>query len=193
MKNNNLKIFLPISVCLLGFLGGCSYTDNYDDLSIWMKNEEKGMRGKIQPLPDVKKYQNISFTADKQNPFVMKLPLSMQELLKNKFAPDMKRRKEPLEDFSLDMLKMVGIVKKDGKTSALIKDRDGIIHYVSVGNYMGMNFGKIISLTENQIVLDERIREGDEWKSVNSTILLNVSSKEKRSMEKQNINYLDKS
>lgn len=166
-----------LSIVVLGSLAGCSSSDNYEDLSSWMKQEEKKMVGKIQPLPDVKTYVHTPFAIGIETPFEMQVPLSLQQMMKNRYAPDINRKKEPLEDFPIDNLKMVGSVKKDGKTFGLIKDRDGIIHYVTVGSHLGLNFGEIISLTDNEIVIDERMRDGDEWKIVKTNIQLTLNQK----------------
>ena len=168
-----------ISIAIMGALAGCSSSDNYEDLSSWMKQEEKKMVGKIQPLPDVKTYVHIPFATTNETPFEMRLPLSLQQMMKNRFAPDINRKKEPLEDYSIDNLKMVGSIKKEGKLYGLIRDRDGIIHYISLGSHMGLNFGEVIQLTDSEIVLDERVRDGDEWKLIKTNIPLTVSQKAK--------------
>lgn len=151
-----------LSIVILGALVGCSSEKSHVDLSNWINEQNKLAKGKIQLLPETKTYTKVVFDA-KENPFEMKKPLSLEEMMKNKFAPDLTRQKEALEEFSLDNLKMVGSVKQNGKLSALLKDRGNIIHYASVGNHMGLNFGEIVSLSESEIILEERIKDGDEW------------------------------
>lgn len=150
------------SMMILGALAGCSSERNHTDLSEWINQQNKVSKGKIQPLPDAKTYTKVNFDA-KENPFEMKKPLSLEEMMKNKFAPDLTRQKEALEEFSLDNVKMVGSIKQNGKLFALIKDRGNIIHYATVGNHMGLNFGEVVSVSESEIILEERIKDGDEW------------------------------
>ncbi|MBV8062889.1 MAG: pilus assembly protein PilP, partial [Nevskia sp.] len=42
----------------------------------------------------------------------------------------------------------------------MIKAPDGVIHRVSVGNYMGQNFGKITKISESEVDLDEIVPDG---------------------------------
>lgn len=154
------KILLSLAV--LGALVGCSSGNNNSDISAWMDKQNGESKRTITPLPEAKTYTKVAFSAT-ENPFEMKKPLSLQEMMKNKFAPDLTRQKESLEEFSLDNIKMVGSIKQNGRLFALIKDRENIIHYASFGNYMGLNFGKIVSLSEGEIILEERVKDGDEW------------------------------
>jgi len=68
--------------------------------------------------------------------------------------PDTTRRKEEMEGYTLDSLRMVGTVKKDG-IWGLIKASDGTIHRVRTGNYLGKNYGKIIRIGEDKIDIME--------------------------------------
>lgn len=69
-------------------------------------------------------------------------------------APEMTRRKEPLEAFPLDSMAMVGSINKQGAPVALLKI-DNLIYQVKVGNYIGQNYGKILQITETSIQLRE--------------------------------------
>ena len=65
-----------------------------------------------------------------------------------------------LERFELDTLEMVGTFSKETSDWALVKDPDGVIHRVSVGNYVGKNHGKVFSIREDQVALSEFIADG---------------------------------
>jgi type IV pilus assembly protein PilP len=157
------------------FLTGCA-NGEYNDISQWMKEQEKTLKGKIDPLPPAKTFSPIAFSAQ-EDPFVKKPSLSINQIDNNKYAPDPDRRKEPLESYQLPTLKMIGTLYKDKKFYAIIKTTDNVVHYVTLGNYLGSSYGKIIKLNENQIVLDERIQESDEWKQKETTIYLDDGDK----------------
>ena len=70
------------------------------------------------------------------------------------------RRKEALEHFPLDTLKMVGILEQRNVMWGLIKDAEGTIHRVQAGNYAGENDGRILSVTETEINISEIIPDG---------------------------------
>jgi len=73
-------------------------------------------------------------------------------------APEMSRRKDPLEAFPIDAIAMVGSLNKSGAPTALVKV-DNLIYQVKVGNYLGQNYGKIIKITENAIQLREIVQD----------------------------------
>ena len=74
--------------------------------------------------------------------------------------PSDNRRREILESYPLDALKMVGILKQRASSWALVQDPEGTIHRVQPGNYAGQNHGKIVQISENQINLVELIPDG---------------------------------
>jgi len=74
--------------------------------------------------------------------------------------PDLNRAREPLEDYPLDSLRMVGTLSRDRRKWSLIQDQEGAIHRVQVGNYMGQNYGKITAITEQSTDLIEIVDDG---------------------------------
>ena len=74
-------------------------------------------------------------------------------------APDPNRRKEELENYSLDSLRMVGTLMQVDTMWALVKTKDKTIYRVKAGNYMGRNDGRITRITENKIELTELVRD----------------------------------
>ena len=55
---------------------------------------------------------------------------------------------------------MVGTFNKESSEWALIKDPDGVVHRVAVGNYMGQNHGKVSSISNDEVQLSEFIADG---------------------------------
>ena len=87
--------------------------------------------------------------------------------------PDMNRKREPLEAFPIDSLKLVGTLFRNGTMFAIIKDSNGVVHRVQVGNYMGQNFGFIHSISENQIQLTEIVTDGGSgWRKREASMVL---------------------
>ena len=73
-------------------------------------------------------------------------------------APEMARRKEPLEAFPLDAMAMVGSMNKNGKPTALLTV-DKLLYQVQLGNYLGQNYGRITAITETSIQLREIVQD----------------------------------
>lgn len=133
------------------------------------ENTRKKCIKKIQPIPEPKVFQPVTFNA-KDDPFKEKPVANLEVLEKNKYAPDINRRKEPLEKYSLDQLKITGMIVKQGKMFAIIRSPDGKNNYVTKGNYIGTNYGQIIDIDESQLKIEERVQDADEWKVKNATI-----------------------
>lgn len=74
--------------------------------------------------------------------------------------PDFDRAKQYLERFELDTLSMVGTFGKDSNYWGLVRDPDGVVHRVSVEDYVGKNHGQIIDIDDSEIELSELINDG---------------------------------
>jgi type IV pilus assembly protein PilP len=140
-------------------LTGCS-NDDFSDLNQYISEVKSRPKGVIEKLPEIKAVEPFIFIPDDlRDPFK---PLEQPEQTQNVEAvagnglrPDFSRRKEELEAYPLDGLKMVGTIFMKSKLWGLVKASDNTIHRVQVGNYMGKNFGKIIRISTDKIELLE--------------------------------------
>lgn len=161
-----LLLFLPLILAACG-------NETHSDLELFVKNSGKGLRGKVVPVPEVQPYSHFPYTAfEIPNPFKPR---------KNKVAkgeggglqPDFNRRKEPLEKFPLESLKMVGSLEQDEKSYALIKAPDSTLHRVKEGGYLGQNFGLIADISESEVNLKEIVQDSTgDWSERISTLML---------------------
>lgn len=132
----------------------------------------------IPPIPEIHVYQSVTYSqADKRSPFEMEVKLSTEVEKTNQIEtgikPDLARSPEPLEAFPLDSLRMVGILKKGPQTWALVVDKTGLIHRVTLGDHMGQNYGEIKSISEKEIQLVEVIPDSrGGWREVNSSLAM---------------------
>lgn len=151
MKRSALYI---LCACLAACGGG-----EHDDLRQWMKDATKDMKGKVPPLPEIKPFPVIGYEAgDIVDPFK---PAKIEPEKKpggGGLQPDLNRRKEPLEAYPLESLKMVGTLMKDKMVHALIQ-ADKNIYQVKIGNYMGQNFGIVTNISESELVLRELVAD----------------------------------
>jgi len=74
--------------------------------------------------------------------------------------PSSRRNREFLEGFSLDTLRMVGTFKVGNSFYGLVQSKDGLVHKVQPGNYLGQNDGKVTQITGGKISLVEIIPDG---------------------------------
>lgn len=139
---------------------GCS-SQRYDDLDSYIEDVKRKTKGRIEPLPEVKTYEAYTYQAhDLRDPFTPYEEEPSEELAQPGISPDTQRKRESLEAFPLDSLGYVGHLEKDGVLWGLVSAPDKSVYRVQVGNFMGKNFGEIISISETAILLKEIIPNG---------------------------------
>ena len=138
-------------------LAGCS--GGQSDLQKWIADTKKKPGGRIQPLPEVKPYETFAYSAAKlRSPFQPQGPGAGNG--QASLRPSTRRNREFLEGFSLDTLKMVGTFKVGGNFYGLVQSKDGLVHKIQPGNYLGQNDGKVTEITGGKISLVEIIPDG---------------------------------
>lgn len=156
-------------------LMACSGADN-EDLRQWMNDAAKNIKGKIPPLPQVKPYEPVPYTAGNlTDPFKSSRAGSeRKKTAAGGLQPDLDRPREPLEAYPLESLKYVGVMSQK-KTSYAIIQIDSTLYQVKVGNHMGQNFGVVTKITEAETTLKELVQDSaGDWVERTSTLLLQV-------------------
>lgn len=167
-----------VLLVLLG-LTACS-SGNMDDLKQFVADSGKGLRGKVEPLPEVKPYEPFTYNAfDLPDPFK---PRKLQQAKGGGgLQPDFNRPKEPLEAYPLESLSMVGTLTRDHVTYALIKAPDKSIYRVKPGNYLGQNFGQITRITPDEVDIKEIVQDsGGDWTQRDSSLQLQEQQEQKK-------------
>ena len=151
-------------------LTGCGGS-GMDDLQTFVAETGRDMQGKIEPLPQVKVYEPFTYNAfDLPDPFK---PRKLSTGGGGGMQPDLNRPKEPLEGYSLETLKMVGMLSRQGVMHAVIKTPDNSIYHVRKGNYAGQNFGLITLISDGEVGLREIVQDSaGDWSERTSTLLL---------------------
>jgi type IV pilus assembly protein PilP len=149
--------------------GGCS--DDQGDLKDFVKRIKSRPGGKIEPLPEFEPYESFEYAPEQvRNPFVPSDGFAEEESesegagekkAESELAPNKDRPKEPLEQFPLDSLRMVGTLTRDGNRWGLIKDPKGTIHRIRPGNHMGQNYGRVVTVKPETVRVVELIPDGD--------------------------------
>ena len=149
-----MRRFAIFMACLgLAACGG----EEHQDLRQWMKESTKDFKGRIPPLPEIKQFPSVAYeAADLTDPYSAAKIEPERKLGGGGIKPDLDRRKEPLESYPLESLKMVGTLMKGKMTHALIQ-ADRNLHQVKIGNYMGQNFGIITDINETEVKLKELV------------------------------------
>jgi type IV pilus assembly protein PilP len=158
-------------IALGALLAGCG-GESHQDLRAWMAEQGKRTRGKLDPVPQIKPYEPFAYNAfDMPDPFK---PRKIEPAKGgSKLAPDLARRREPLESFPLESLTMVGTLEKDRAVYALIRTPEKDVYQVKAGNHLGQDFGVITGITETEIKLRELVQDGaGDWTERTSSLQL---------------------
>jgi type IV pilus assembly protein PilP len=163
-----------IAVLALAACGG----EEHGDLKQELNQLTKDFRGRVDPLPQVRPYEPVPYTAEGQtDPFRPdRIDVAQRRLAPNassaRVDKERDRPKEPLEAFPLESIQMMGTITQDKETFALVKAGPNL-YRVRKGNYMGQNFGVVTGIDESQIALKELIQDsGGEWVERNSALQL---------------------
>lgn len=136
----------------LGVLSGCS--GDMDELRRQVAEIKSRPGERVEPLPEIKPYEAFTYTASNlRSPFVPSAPARGE--VANSVRPDANRPREFLEQFPLDTLRMVGTLQLQGRNYGLVQGKDGLVHRVLPGNYLGQNDGRIVGITHNRITIVE--------------------------------------
>lgn len=154
------KLLYPLLVGLV--LGGCA-GDKMADLRQYLDEVKGRKKGRIEPLPEIKQIETYVYSADDlRDPFTASVASGAQvsATTGNGVVPDPTRRKEELEAFPLDSIRMVGTLEQETDIWALVTTKNGTIFRVKPGNYMGQNNGQIIRISIDKIEMTEIIPDG---------------------------------
>ena len=150
-----LLAFLPLLMVMA--LSACSSDLKELEQKVAEIRSKPGLR--IQPLPEIKPYEAFKYEAStERSPFVSNV--MARSLQATSERPDVKRKREFLEQFPLDALTMVGTLQVNDKNYALVQDNTGLIHRVHVGNFIGQADGKVTSITASKISVTEILADG---------------------------------
>ncbi len=143
-------------------LAGCG-DNGLTEVREWMDGVKKETRVVIPKISEPKVYVPVAYSGkNEMDPFnPSKLLIALAKLRAesdNGLKPDMNRRREALEAFPLDTLKMVGIIERPNMKNALIQV-DKSIYQAKIGNYVGQNFGMITKITDTEVNIKEIVQD----------------------------------
>ena len=161
-------------VLLIVFFSGCG-GEEFQDLRDFVSNAGADMRGKVEPPPDIKPYEPFAYdnATSLPDPFKPRKTKAGGAGRGGLNQPDFDRPKEELEDYPLESLKMVGYLSQKGVGHAVLRTSEGKIHQVKVGNYVGLNFGQITSISETGLTVKEMVQDSaGDWTERESSLQL---------------------
>lgn len=158
--DKSLLVALILATTLVSACSG-----RQDDLNRYIAEVKARPATPIPPIPPVRTYTPYVYEGlTGRDPFRQSTTEGSDQVAQGGPAkgprPDLQRPREYLERYDLDTLSMVGTFSKDSSDWALIRDPDGVIHRVAVGNYIGKNHGKVNGISNDEVRLSEFIADG---------------------------------
>jgi type IV pilus assembly protein PilP len=146
----------------------------HGDLRHFVEDSENLPHGRVPPLPEVKPYEPFTYSAfDLIDPFKPRKIEPPKNAAAGGIAPDPNRRREPLEAYPLESLRMVGTLEQKKQIFALVKAPDSALFRVRTGNYAGQNFGRITEISEAGVKLKEITQDAaGNWEEKDQVLLL---------------------
>ena len=176
---------LLLSVAAVMALSACEGSE-HEELNKWMAEQRAVTKPQIEPIPEPKKFTPEVYAQEAAvEPFSnQKLTQALKRDAQQAgsasaalLAPELNRRKEPLEAYPLDSMTMVGSLMKKGNPVALLRV-DNLLYQVKPGNYLGQNYGRITKVGESEVVLRELVQDAaGEWIERVATLQLQEKSK----------------
>jgi type IV pilus assembly protein PilP len=150
-------------------LAGCGW-GHQAEIQQWMTETRAAMKPNTVPVPEPKQFAPHAYESRTlMEPFdAQKIALAVARQQQSRASasaikPDLDRRRETLEGFALDQIRMVGMMNQAGSNVALV-ETSGVTHMVRVGNYIGQNFGLVTRITESEVQLKEIVQDAaGEW------------------------------
>ncbi|MDO8654501.1 MAG: pilus assembly protein PilP [Undibacterium sp.] len=162
-------------------LTGCG-DNGVAELKQWMDSVKKETHVVVAKVSEPKVYVPVAYSGkselDPFNPAKLLVALArMKAESNNGLRPDMERRKEVLEAYPLDELRMVGVIERSTARNALIQV-DKSVYQAKLGNYIGQNFGVITKINETNLEIKEIVQDpAGEWTERKVTLELQETKK----------------
>jgi len=153
-KPNKSWLLIGAICALSSVLSGCTSKD--EELEQFILDTKKEPGGRVEPLPELKPYESYAYESSSlRSPF-----MPGGSGVGPGVRPDSRRNREFLEQFSLDTLRMVGTLRLSDRTYGLVKTKDGLVHRVLPGNYMGQADGRVTEISASKISVVEIVPDG---------------------------------
>jgi len=167
MPMNMSRLVLPMVAAVLA--AGCA-PSNETELRQWMAEVRQQVRPVTNPVAPPKEFTPYDYeSASLIDPFdqqkVVTAVVRQQQVraTASTIRPDLDRRREALEAFPLDDIRMVGMMRRSNVNVALLQG-GGTTHMVRIGNYVGQNFGLVTRISESEVQIKEIVQDAaGEW------------------------------
>ena len=163
MKETPTRARKGVVLAVFLTLVGCGGGDHLADVRGFMKDVTARPVPSIKPLPEFKPYEAFKYgSANQRSPFQppMVIPDDSRGNAPSLVQPPTNHERTYLEQFNIASLSLVGSLEIGSTYYGLIRDQDGLIHQVGVGDYIGTQWGRIERIEEAHLELVEIVSNG---------------------------------
>jgi type IV pilus assembly protein PilP len=158
-------------------LSGCEA--KVDDLQVFIAEVKQTTTVNIEPYPEFEGKPTFIYSADSlRSPFQRPrntdagAEINVAAQL-NCAQPDFNRSKQPLEKFGIDALSITGVFQSNGKKWVLVQSNTGSLFKATIGDYLGLFFGKIDSIQNGTVSFSEMLPDGAGcWQKKQATLTM---------------------
>ncbi len=180
-KPSFLSRFIVLVSILM--LAACGEIEQ-NELEEWMQEQRKLTPSTIASVTAPKVFVSASYEAfaadDPFDELKLKRVLDRLRVGTNSSAmkPDLSRKRDVLESYPLDAIKMVGFMMQKSKPTAILS-ASGVLFNAVLGEYIGQDFGKIVGITEQEVSFKELVQDASGvWVKRDSKLPLTIAPKE---------------
>lgn len=169
-----------IALALTLLVAGCG--EEQQELRDWMRDQRRSVTPRAEQVLPPKQFEPFRYdSAGQGDPFSpARLASRTAESGRSRLQPDLARRREALEGFPLDVIRMVGHLNNASGEFALLQ-AENLVYRVQVGNYAGQNFGRIVGISENEVRLRELVQDGaGDWVERDTVLQLQLRQESKK-------------
>ena len=156
---------LPIAgaaLLLCAALAGCS--DDSHGLQAWMDETRAAAPRRVARIPEPKRFEPFRYEARAgEDPFsktrLQGTPTGVPARNKGGLSPDTNRRREPLEAFPLDTIRLVGHLYRASTGPVALLEADKVVFQARIGSYVGQHFGRITRISETEVAIKETVQD----------------------------------
>lgn len=164
---------------LLGGLAGCGGERDFSDLDTYMDEARLELPGPLEAVPTWAPYPLFSYgAASLRSPFSAQVMAGEEGLVwgEPRGEPDRLRPRQYLERFGIEQFEMVGTMVGTSGAYALLRGA-GAVHRLKVGDYLGRNEGRVVSVSETRVEVVELVPDGQgAWLERPRSLSLNTHS-----------------
>lgn len=177
-----VRLSAAVGAALLALgLSGC--TSDVSELQAWMDETRANTPKRTGRIPEPKRFVPFRYEARTDiDPFSdAKLQVALARFSdrnKGGIKPDLNRRREPLESFPLDTIRLVGHLNRASTGPVALLEADKVIFQVKVGSYLGQHFGRITRISETEVGLKELVQDAaGDWVERDTSLALQEAKK----------------